>query len=64
MSFENDTDEEIDSAEVEEEDWIEYMKRSTNDAMEKMGNAKIRRRNKTHKKMKWRLATENSNVTE
>ena len=32
------------------------MKRSTNDAIEKMGNAKIRCWNKTHKKMKWRLA--------
>ena len=34
----------------EEEDWIEYIKRSTNDAIEKMGNAKIRCCNKTHKK--------------
>ena len=29
ISFMNDTDEEIDTAEIEEEDWIEYMKRST-----------------------------------
>ena len=50
VSFENDTGEEIDTTEIEEEDWIEYMKRSTNDAIEKIGNAKIRWRNKTHKK--------------
>ena len=50
VSFENDTEEEIDTTEIEEEDWIEYIKRSTNDAMEKMENAKIRCWNKTHKK--------------
>ena len=42
VSFENDTDEEIDVTEIEEEDWIEYKRRSTNDAMEKMKNAKNR----------------------
>ena len=29
ISFMNDTDEEIDTAVIEEEDWIEYMRRST-----------------------------------
>ena len=53
----NDTEEETDTTEIEEEDWIEYMKRSTNDAIEKMGNAAgIRCWNKTHKIMKWILA--------
>ena len=41
---------------IVEEDWIEYIKRSTDEAMEKMENAKIRCWNKTHKRMKWRLA--------
>ena len=50
VSFENDTEEEIDTSEIEEEDWIEYIKRSTNDAKEKMENAKILCWNKTHKK--------------
>ena len=36
MSFESDNDEGIDAAEIEEEDWIEYIKRSTNEAMDKM----------------------------
>ena len=40
MSFESDNDEDIDAAEIEE-DWIEYIKRSTNEAMEKMENEKI-----------------------
>ena len=53
VSFENDTDEEIDIT-VIEEDWIEYIKRSTDEAIEKMENAKIRCWNKTHKRMKWR----------
>ena len=60
VSFENDTDEEIDATEIEEEDWIEYMKRSTIDAMEQMKNAKIRCWNKTHKKWNgdWRWPSE------
>ena len=41
ISFTTDTDEEIDTGEIEEEDWIEYMKRSTATAVEKMKAAKI-----------------------
>ena len=57
VSFKNDTEEEIDTTEIEgtldwidieEEDWTEYRKWSTKDAMEKMENAKIRCWNKTH----------------
>ena len=56
MSFESDNDEEIDAAEIEEEDWVEYIERSTNEAMEKMENEKIRCWSMTQRKMKWRLA--------
>ena len=56
VSFENDTDEEIDTTVIGEEDWIEYIKRCTDEAMEKMENAKIRCWIKTHKRMNWRLA--------
>ena len=56
VSFEDDADEEIDTTSVEEEDWIEYIKRSSEEAMEKMESAKMRCWNKTHKKMKWKLA--------
>ena len=56
VSFENDADEEIDTTVIEEEDWIEYIKRSTEDAMERMEWAKIRCWNRTHKTMKWKLA--------
>ena len=55
VSFEDDADEEIDTTVIEEEDWIEYIKRSTEDAMEKMAHTKIRCWNRTHKKMKWKL---------
>ena len=48
VSFESDNDEEIDTAGIEEEDWIEDIKRSTNEAIEKMGNEKIRCWNMTH----------------
>ena len=54
--FEEDPDEEIDTLAIEEEDWIEYMKMSTVDALDKMERAKIRCWNRTHKKMKWKLA--------
>ena len=50
VSFEDDADEEIDTTVIEEEDWIEYIKRSTEDAMEKMAHAKIRCWNRTLKK--------------
>ena len=52
----NDTDEEIDTAEIEEEDWIDYMKRSTDEAMERTKTAKIQCWIKTHRRMNWRLA--------
>ena len=42
VSFEDDADDEIDTTVIEEKDWIEYIKRSTEDAMEKMECAKIR----------------------
>ena len=51
-----DTDEEIDTAEIEEEEWIEYMKRSTATAVEGMEAAKIPCWIETHRRMKWRLA--------
>ena len=54
--FMNDTDEEIDTAEIEEEDWIEYIKRSTDEAMQTMETAKIQCWIKVHSRMKWRPA--------
>ena len=42
VSFESDNDEDFDAAEIEEEDWVDYIRRSTNEAIEKMGNEKIR----------------------
>ena len=56
VTFEDDADEEMDTTVIEEEDRIEYIKRSTEDAMDKMECAKIRCWNRTHKKMKWKLA--------
>ena len=50
VSFEDDADDEIDTTVIEEEDWIEYIMRSIEDAMEKMKCAKIRCWNRTHKK--------------
>ena len=56
VTFEDGPDEEMDTTAIEEEDWIDYIKRSTADALDKMEHAKIRCWNRTHKKMKWKLA--------
>ena len=50
VSFEDDPDEEIDTAAIEEEDWIGCIKGSTVDALDKMERAKVRCWNRTHKK--------------
>ena len=50
VSSETDANEVIDTTEIEEEDWVDYIKRSTDEAKEKMESAKIRCWNKTHKK--------------
>ena len=49
-SVEIDSDEEINTAEIEAENCVDYINRSTNGAIEKMGHEKIRCWNKTHKK--------------
>ena len=46
----------FDTAEIEEEDWFDYIRRSTADAIDKMEHAKIRCWNRAHRKMKWKLA--------
>ena len=64
ISFMNDTDEEIDTAEVEEEEWIEYILRSTDEAMERMETAKIQCWMKAHSRMKWRQAMRTASLPE
>ena len=56
VSFENNTDDEIDAAEIEDGYWIEDIKRSTNDAMEKMGKCEDSMLEQDSQKMKWTLA--------
>ena len=50
VKFDEDSDKEIYTIEIEEEDWIEHIKRNTVDALDKMERAKIRCWNRTHKK--------------
>ena len=50
VTFDEDSDKDIDTVEIEEEDWIDYIKRSTVDALDKMERAKIRCWNRTDKK--------------
>ena len=56
ISFMEDTDEEIATGEIEEEDWMEFLKRSTSMAVERMKTAKIPCWIETNRRMKWRLA--------
>ena len=57
ISFMKDTDEEMDTGETDEENWIEYLKRSTDIADERMKTAKIPCWIETHRGIKWRWAT-------
>ena len=61
-TFDEDSEKEIDTIEIEEEDWIDYIKRSTVDALDKMERAKIRCWNRTKNEME--IGTENRNITE
>ena len=63
VSFESDNDEEIDTTEIEEENWVDYIKRSTIEAVEKMGKEKIRCWNKTQKN-EMENGAENCHITE
>ena len=64
VTFDEDSDKGMDTIEIEEEDWIEHIKRSTADALDKMERAKIRCWNRTHTKNEMEIGTENRNITE
>ena len=55
MSFQEDADEEIDATENEEE-WFEYIKRSTREADENMKKHKLKCWIEVHRRQKWRMA--------
>ena len=64
VSFMNDTDEEnFITAEIEE-NWIEYMKRSTDEAMQRMKTAKIQSWIEAHRRMEGRPAMRIASVPE
>ena len=53
--FQEDKDEAIDTTE-KEEDWIEYIKRSTKEAVKHFKNMKIPWWIETHRRLKWKMA--------
>ena len=61
VSFEDDADDEIDTAVIEEEDWIEYTKRSTEDAMKAQKRFDA---GTGHTQNEMETGTENRNITE
>ena len=56
VSFENDTEEEIDIAEIEEEDWIDYVETKHKRRHRKDGKCADSMLEQDSQKMKWRLA--------
>ena len=64
ISFMSDTDEEIGTADIEEEESIECVKRSTEVAIERMKTAQNQCWVKTHRRMEWRLAMRQSFLPE
>ena len=63
VSFQEDIDEAIDTTE-KEEDWIEYIKRSTKKAEEYMKKMKIHCWVETHRRLKWRMASRIASLPE
>ena len=64
VTFEDDPDEEMDATAIEEEEWIDYIKREALlDALEKMEHANIRCWNRPTKN-EMEIGTENCNFTE
>ena len=55
VSFQEDADEETDATE-NEEDWIEYIKRSTKEAEEHMEKHNVKCWIEVHRRQKWRMA--------
>ena len=64
VSFEDGADEEIDTTLIEEEDWIEYIKRSTDEAIEKMEKRKDSMLEQDTQKNEMEIGTENCNISE
>ena len=60
VTFEDDAD----TAAIEEEDWIDYIKRSIVDAMDKMRNAQRFDAGTGSTKNEMEICTENCNITE
>ena len=63
VSFEDDADEEIDTTSIEQEDWIEYIKISTEEAIEKMEKRKDSMLEQDSQKIEMETCTENRHVT-
>ena len=63
VTFDEDSEKDVDTVEIEEKDWIDYIRKSTADAFEKMEHAKIRCWNKTQKN-EMENSIENRNITE
>ena len=64
VTFDEDSDKDIDTVEIEEEDWIDYIRRSTADAIDKMEHAKSRGWKQNTQKNGMEISIENCDITE
>ena len=63
-TFDEDSDKDIDTVEIEEEDWIDYIRRSTADAIDKMGTCKESMLEQNTQNNEVDIGTENCDITE
>ena len=64
VTFDEDSEKDIDTAEIEEEDWFDYIRRSTADAIDKMEHAKDSMLEQNTQENEMEISIENCDITE
>ena len=64
VTFDEDSEKDIDMAEIEEEDWFDYIRRSTADAIDKMEHAKDSMLEQNAQENEMEISIENCDITE
>ena len=63
VTVDEDSDKDIDTVEIEEEDWLDYIRRSTADAIDKMEHCKDSMLEQNTQKNEMEISIENCNFT-
>ena len=64
VTFDEDSDKDIDTVEIEEEEWIDYIRRSTADAIGQDGMCKDSMLEQNTQKNEMEISIENCDITE